>query len=314
MDIKKYKIAIDQANSGKRLDLFLRIIFPDYSRSYLQKLIKDKNVLINGSITNSGYKLRENDVLEIEFIDDISSSKILAQNIPLDIIFEDDDLIVINKTSGMVVHPACGNFTDTLVNALVYHFKNLPFRKNDESSWIRPGLVHRLDKDTSGVIVIAKTDFALANLSKQFNDRLVKKTYRAIVKGILESDKGLIEAPIARDLNNRKRMSVSSSLQSRDAVTEYKVIKRFKSGYMLLEAMPKTGRTHQIRVHLKYIGCPILGDREYGVTPSNLINVLPRTMLHAYSIEFTHPKTKKKVKFSAEIPEDFKRVITQIEE
>ena len=278
-----------------RLDNFLKEKYPDYSRGYFQRLIKNGFVNINGKPSQSGHRLRLDDVIEIEFAN--KEEKILAKEIPLDIIYEDKDIIVVNKQPNLVVHPAGRHKTDTLVNGLLYYFKGK----------LAPFLIHRLDKDTSGVIVVAKTEIAKEFLSRQFHQRMIDKKYLTIVNCVIKESEGTIDAPIGRSNEDRKKFIVGSRA-NRESKTFFKVIKRFKNT-TYLEVKPYTGRTHQIRVHLAYIGHPVLGDTEYGIQ-SELAN---RQLLHASSIGFLHPKTKKKVEFSASLPEDFKKALKILE-
>jgi len=305
-----------ESNTKKiRLDLFLKEKFPEYSRSYFQKLIENGDILVNSSPNQVGYKLKARDVVEINFKETTALTKIEAENIPLDIIYEDSDLIAINKPAQMVVHPACGNFSGTLVNAVAGHFNDfeLPTAKDsrDEMSWTRPGLVHRLDKETSGIILIAKNEDSLYKLSKQFETRKIKKTYLAISLANNDVNEGKINIAIVRDNHDRKKMSVANDTDenAKQAVTYFKVLKKLNDGLVLIEAKPETGRTHQIRVHLTQIGYPILGDSVYGIQIKRLRNDVTRTMLHAYKIEFQHPRTNEKMVLTAEIPEDFNKIL-----
>lgn len=290
------------AQAGKRLDLFLVEKFPQYSRTYFQKLINQGFILVQGSLQKPSYKLHPEEKIDISFPPPETSS-VQPQDIPLNIIYEDEDIIVINKPAGMVVHPACGHKEGTLVNALLYHFKNLP------GSSFRPGLVHRLDKDTSGVMVIAKNESALSGLSKQFQKRKVEKIYLALVHGYLKEKEGKIEASLGRDLKNRKKVSITS-LCSREAVTEFKLREKFLSGVSLLEVRPLTGRTHQIRVHLAAIGHPICGDREYGKEKET--EFYPRLMLHSWKLKFLHPSKKKFKEFIAPLAKDFSEILNSL--
>ncbi|MEW6557558.1 MAG: RluA family pseudouridine synthase [Elusimicrobiota bacterium] len=282
---------IISAKDKIRLDNFLREQFPDYSRSYFQRLIKDGLVQINGKHSESGHKVHLNDIIEIEFAN--KQARLLPAKISLKIIFEDTDIIVINKQPNLVVHPAGNHQTDTLVNGLLYYWNNKIF----------PFLVHRLDKDTSGVLVVAKNEKAKEFLSRQFQNRLVEKKYLAIVEGIIKEKKGIIEAPLGRSADNRKKFAVGPTAE-KTAKTFFKVLERFpKTTY--LEIKPYTGRTHQIRVHLAYIGHPVIGDKEYGKSSE----IATRQLLHASNLKFTHPASLEKVEFSAPPPLDFKLVL-----
>jgi 23S rRNA pseudouridine1911/1915/1917 synthase len=290
------------AEAGKRLDIFLVEKFPQYSRNYFQKLINQGLVLVQSSLKRANYKLHLADKIEITFPPPEVFS-IEPQFLPLEIIYEDKDIIVINKTAGMVVHPACGHKDGTLVNALLYHFKSLP------GNALRPGLVHRLDKDTSGVMVIAKNEKSLNFLSKQFQKRKVEKTYLALVHGQLKEKRGRIEASLGRDLKNRKKVSITS-LHSREAITEYKVRESFPQGVSLLEVKPFTGRTHQIRVHLSAIGHPVCGDQEYSSEKES--EFYPRLMLHSWKLRFFHPVNKEFKEFVARLPDDFSKILDNL--
>ncbi|MFC1567078.1 RluA family pseudouridine synthase [bacterium] len=310
-DIEKQKLVVENDFSGKRLDTYLSEKFLEISRSYFKRLITHKNVKVDSEVRDAGYKLKEGQIVDIEFVKTPDFNSIKPEKIDLNIIHEDEDIIIINKPHGMIVHPAFANFSGTLVNALMYRFKNLPFSKDtrDKMAFVRPGLVHRLDKETSGIMVIAKNENALSNLSKQFNDRKVIKTYLALTYGKVKTKEGLIETPIGRSMENRKKMTIRKGAKTKIAISHFKITEQFENSINLVEIQPKTGRTHQIRVHLKYIGLPIIGDSVYGVKMKHLKDVVVRTMLHAHTLQFTHPKTLKKITFKAELPEDFKNAI-----
>jgi 23S rRNA pseudouridine1911/1915/1917 synthase len=307
-------LKVSENDVKKRLDLFLKEKYPEYSRSYFQKLAISGDIFVNSVISDVGHKLKLGDLVEVMLSKQTASSKIEPENIALDIIYEDEDLIAVNKPAQMVVHPACGNFSGTLVNALSWHFNNLPFAKDarDEMSWTRPGLVHRLDKETSGIILIAKNDDSLYKLAKQFESRKIKKTYLAICLANNDVNEGKINIAIIRDHHDRKKMSVATINEenAKQAVTYFKVKQKLTDGLVLIEAKPETGRTHQIRVHLSQIGYPILGDTVYGIQLKRLKEDVTRTMLHAYQIEFEHPRTKEKMILKAEIPADFNKILT----
>lgn len=277
-----------------RIDHFLKERFPDYSRGYFQRLIKNAFVKINGSHTESGHKLHLGDIVEIEFKN--KEEKILPADIPLKIIFEDNSIIAINKQPGLVVHPAGPHQMDTLVNGLLYYW-------NSEFS---PFLVHRLDRDTSGIIIVAKTESAKDGLSKQFQQRLVEKKYLTIVDGIIKESEGTIETPLGRSKENRKKIIVGP-VSEKMSKTFFRVLKRYKNA-TYLEVKPHTGRTHQIRVHLAYIGHPVTGDTEYGKSSK----ITLRQLLHASSIKFLHPVKKKRIEFSAPLPDDFKLALESL--
>ena len=291
-------IKINEESVGKRIDSFIPSIKKDISRSMVQKLIKEENIKVNGKETKHSYKLKLNDEIEIS-IPEAKEIDLKAQDIPLDIIYEDDDIIVINKPKGMVVHPANGNPDGTLVNAVMAICKDSLSGIGGE---IRPGIVHRLDKDTSGAIIVAKNDKAHVNLSEQLKEHKVKKTYLALVRGIIKENEATINMPISRSNKDRKKMDVNK--EGKEAITHFKVLGRYKNKYTLLQINLETGRTHQIRVHLSYIGYPIIGDEVY----SNGKNEwgIKGQCLHAWKLEFMHPITKEKISLEAEIPEYLK--------
>ncbi|MBU4376977.1 MAG: RluA family pseudouridine synthase [Candidatus Omnitrophica bacterium] len=301
--MENYTFAVDLGGAGARLDKYLVERFPKFmSRTHIQRLITDKKVLVNGSPRNNHYKLEKGDFIEVE-VPKARKLDIKAENIPLKIIYEDARLMVVDKPAGMVTHPAPGNYTGTLVNALLNHTKNLSF-----SSEMKPGIVHRLDKDTSGLMIVAKDESSHAFLARQFNKRTTDKRYTAVVEGVVELDNGIISEPIGRHPRDRKKMSVRLS-ESRQAVTRYKVLERFMNS-SLLEVRPETGRTHQIRVHMAYIGHPIIGDATYGSKKSG--DLMGRQALHASSISVFHPDTKEVMKFESKLPEDMKKLIVKL--
>ena len=299
-------IKINEESVGKRIDSFIPSIKKDISRSMVQKLIEEKNIKVNGKETKHSYKLKLNDEIEIS-IPEAKEIDLKAQDIPLDIIYEDDDIIVINKPKGMVVHPANGNPDGTLVNAVMAICKDSLSGIGGE---IRPGIVHRLDKDTSGAIIVAKNDKAHINLSEQLKEHKVKKTYLALVRGIIKENEATINMPISRSNKDRKKMDVNK--EGKEAITHFKVLRRYKNKYTLLQINLETGRTHQIRVHLSYIGYPIIGDEVY----SNGKNEwdIKGQWLHAWKLEFMHPITKEKISLEAEIPEYLKNILKELEE
>ncbi|MDO5089552.1 MAG: RluA family pseudouridine synthase [Leptotrichiaceae bacterium] len=291
-------ITVFSDDINERIDTFLSGK-TDLTRSRVQQLIKEGNVKVNGRNIKSSYKTEENDKIEF-IIPEIKEIEIKPENIKINIIYEDADIAVINKHAGLVVHPAQGHYSGTLVNAILYHIKDLSGINGE----IRPGIVHRLDKDTSGLIVIAKNDKAHINLTKMFQEKKIKKTYLAILKGKLNREKGKIITRIGRDPNDRKKMSViKDGDRGKTAITNYSTISR-NSLFTLVRVYIETGRTHQIRVHMKYLGYPILGDGVYGRKDSE-----KRQMLHAYKLEFLHPVTGKPLKFISEIPDDFKNAL-----
>lgn len=291
------KLVVEEENI--RLDQYLSNSL-DISRSKIQKLLKQDKILVNGKKEKSSYLVQINDLIEINSELDFFI-KIEAKKIPLDIVYEDDYLMIINKKSGMVVHPAPGHYTDTLVNALLYHF-NIK-----ETTNIRVGIVHRLDKDTSGLMMVAKTDEMLEKLSNMIKEKEVKRHYLALVDGVISHDSGTIDAPIGRDINTREKMMVTD-INSKEAVTHFKVLERYKE-YTLVECILETGRTHQIRVHMAYINHPIVNDPIYNKKKSTDFG----QMLHSKSIEFIHPVTGKKIYFEVEPPKEFCDILQSIE-
>jgi 23S rRNA pseudouridine1911/1915/1917 synthase len=296
-------IKIGPEHAGLRLDAFLASQIEGWSRARLQKLIENEDVLVNGKPSKPAYKLREGDEVEVELIAP-PTIDFAPENIPLDIVYEDDTLVVVNKPAGLVVHPAAGTPSGTLANALAYHFQQLP----DRGTGVRPGIVHRLDRDTSGLLVVAKTEAALETLSDQFRDRSVFKSYVALVHGRVSPESGKIDQPLGRDPSNRTRMAVVRG--GRNALTLYRVRRAFDR-FTLLEVELKTGRTHQIRVHLAWLKYPVVGDETYGGGRDNTIQDprlraqirnLKRHFLHAEKLAFTHPETNELVKFESPLP------------
>lgn len=282
-----------------RLDQYLKEEL-DISRSKVQKLIKEEKIKVNGKVVNSSYKVKMDDLIEVHDELDFEIN-IEKEDIPLDIVYEDEYLLIINKKSGMVVHPAPGNYSGTLVNALLGKFS----LSNDA---IRPGIVHRIDKDTSGLLVVAKDDKTHFLLSEMIKKKEVERLYLAIVDGVIKNETGTIDAPIGRDPNNRQKMLVTD-VNSKDAITHFRVLKRFKNN-TLIECKLETGRTHQIRVHMQYIGFPISNDPVYNkskkTTPFG-------QMLHSKSIRFVHPITKKELYFECDVPKEFKDFLKSLE-
>ena len=285
------------AEKQERIDKYL-IDKLDMSRSKIQRMIDSGNIVVNGNKVKSSYSLKIDD--EININDDYSEEvDIVAQDIPLDIIYEDDYLLVINKPSGMVVHPAVGNYSDTLVNALMYHCNKL----SSVNGKIRPGIVHRIDADTSGLLVVAKNDEVHNALAKQISEKTVLRKYIALVQGVIVEDSATIDAPIGRDKNDRKKMAVTD-INSKDAITHIKVLERYKNA-TLIELKLETGRTHQIRVHMKYIGHPVVNDPVYSNKP--LFDDSGQC-LHAKELGFIHPTTNEFMKFDSELPECFIKI------
>ena len=288
-----------------RLDKFLVSQFPDFSRSRLQAFIGDGRVSINGKLAlKGGVNLEKGDEIIIS-IPPIAEGKLIAEEIPLDIVFENQDLIVVNKPAGMVVHPASGHLTGTLVHAALHHAPDMEGVGGEH----RPGVVHRLDKDTSGLILLAKNDKTHRYLQDQFRNRSVQKTYYALTDGFPPTPKGRVEAPIGRDPSHRKKMAIVPISRGREAVTEYKVLERFENN-ALVAAFPHTGRTHQIRLHLAFLECPIVGDQVYGHKKRSL--EAKRQMLHAYQIQIIIPGDTTPRIFQAPIPDDMDQIINKL--
>lgn len=290
-------VQANENDKGKRIDSFLNEVIEDATRSYIQKIIDGGYVEITGKkTTKSGNKLKGTETIVVNLPED-ETLDLIPEDIPLEIIYEDSDIVIINKAPNMVVHPAHGNYNGTLVNALLYHIKDL----STINGVIRPGIVHRLDKDTSGVIVVAKHDEAHTTLSDMFKEKTLEKTYVCIAKGIFKDKSGRIETLIGRDPRDRKKMAVVTE-NGKIAISNYEVLDESKN-YSLVKIRIETGRTHQIRVHMKSLNHPILGDATYG----NSTDGIARQMLHAYRLKFTHPINKKEMVVTAPIPEDFKR-------
>lgn len=285
-------------DSGKRIDKYLNEN-TEYTRSKIQKMIENGNVLVNNTQVKDSYKVKENDNITIEALEEVTD--ILPENIPLDIYYEDNDLIVVNKPSGMVVHPAPGNYTGTLVNALIHHTNELSTINTN----VRPGIVHRIDADTSGLLLVAKNDKAHNILAGSIQKKEVTREYIALVEGIIKEDTATIDAPIGRDKNNRKKMTVTSE-NSKDAITHIRVLERYNNS-TLIRCKLETGRTHQIRVHLSYIGHPIVNDPVYG--KKKLIDEDFGQMLHAEKLGFVHPTTKEYMEFTSPLPDRFNEIL-----
>lgn len=297
------EIFVDEDGDSERLDAFLAIELNEVSRTYIQRLIKDGLVLVNEAIKKPRYQLKEGDYIKVQ-IPKPKNLEINSENIPIDIIYEDEDVVIINKSKNMVVHPAPGNYTGTLVNALLYHIDNL----SSINGVIRPGIVHRLDKDTSGLLIVAKNDSAHKFLSEKLKDRDIKREYVAITYGELNDDEGTINAPIGRHPKDRKRMAINEK-NGKDAITNYKVLQRYK-GYTLVKAKLETGRTHQIRVHLSYINHPIVGDPVYSNRKDD--GKYNGQFLHAIKLGFIHPRSKEYMEFKTDLPDNFKQFIEKI--
>ncbi|HEY6245498.1 MAG TPA: RluA family pseudouridine synthase [Pyrinomonadaceae bacterium] len=314
MDSETLTFKVDDTSVDSRLDSYLASQIQTWSRARLQRLIENEDVVVNGRSAKASYRLRKGDEVEVELV--ASPAEIFEpQNIPLDIVHEDDALIVINKPAGLVVHPAAGIHSGTLANALAFHLQNLPA----SAGLIRPGIVHRLDRDTSGLLVVAKTEEALENLSEQFRDRTVFKSYIALVHGRVDNASGRIDQPLARDPSNRTRMAVVRS--GRSALTLYKVRKHYHR-FTLLDVELKTGRTHQIRVHLMWLHHPVVGDETYGGGRDNniqdarlrsMVRNLRRHFLHAERLAITHPTTGARLEFHATLPNELSNLLTQLD-
>ena len=291
-------VKVEEDDSGERIDSYLSKKM-DLTRTRIKQLIKEENILVNGKKAKPAYKVERDDETSV-IIPELEDIEINPENIPINIVYEDSDLAVINKSAGMVVHPAHGHHSGTLVNAILYHIKDLSGINGE----IRPGIVHRLDKDTSGLLIIAKNDKAHLELTNMFQNKEIKKTYLTIVKGKINKKKGRIVTQIGRDRNDRKKMTVLDSLtQGKNAITNFKVIDQ-NERFSLVKVDIETGRTHQIRVHMKYMRYPILGDSVYGRVDSE-----KRQMLHAYKLEFLHPITRNKIELIAELPNDFEKAL-----
>lgn len=314
-----YKFTSDQGQELLRIDKFLMARIPNTTRSKLQNAAADGHLLVNKKPVKSSYKVKPFDEVSLALPYPPQEIELIPQDIPLNIIYEDDTVIVINKQAGLVVHPGYGNYSGTLVNGLIYHFENLP--KTEIPN--RPGLVHRLDKDTTGIMVIAKSEQALSHLGKQFFDRTTERRYNALVWGDVKEDEGTVTGHVGRSLKNRKVMEVFPEEDyGKHAVTHYKVLKRY--GYVtLIECKLETGRTHQIRIHMKHIGHPLFNDSSYGGDRilkgtsfskykqfiNNCFKIIPRQALHAKSLGFEHPKTGKWLQFESDLPEDMLAVL-----
>lgn len=293
--MQTFTFTVGKEDNGLRLDVFLPKVLPkNTSRTFIQELIREGKINVNAASCKAHKKIKENDLVVVEY-KAAGPPSLKAQNLPLKIIYEDSELVVVDKPAGMVVHPAAGNASGTLVNALLYHCKKL----SSLNEPLRPGIVHRLDKDTSGVMVVAKNNAAHHFLARQFVEHTIGRKYMAIVSGCVELDEGIIDLPLGRSRRDREKMAVTFD-KSRAAQTVYKVVGRAKD-FTALEIFPRTGRTHQIRVHLAYLGHPVLGDNKYGRPFS-----FGRLALHARTLGFVHPKSGKYLEFSSPLPKEFK--------
>ena len=299
-----YKYIVKNEDKGKRLDRYVTEQNAEITRTAVQRLIDEKNILVNGKEQKVSYKVNENDVVEVE-IPEPKKIEIKAEDIPIEVIYEDSDIIVVNKPKGMVVHPGNGNVDGTLVNAIMAKCEGSLSGIGGE---IRPGIVHRIDKDTSGLLIVAKNDKAHVNLSEQIKAHKVKKTYIALVRGVVRENEATIDMPIGRSKTDRKKMAVCKD--GKNAITHIKVLKRWEH-YTLLQVNIETGRTHQIRVHLSYIGYPIIGDYTYS-NGKNEFGVVGQC-LHAQKLEFKHPTTNKIMELEAPLPEYFQEIIQKLD-
>jgi len=315
-----FRIDVDKGQGLVRIDKFITSKLESISRSRVQSAADAGNILVNGNAVKSSYKVKPLDSISIVMAYPPREIEIIPQDIPINIVYEDDDVVVVNKEAGMVVHPGHGNYTDTLVNALMYHLRDVPLFKSGD---VRPGLVHRIDKNTSGILVIAKTEFAMNHLARQFFDRTTKRRYVALVWGDMEEDEGTVDAYIGRSPRDRMKMHVfPEGDDGKHAITHWKVLERL--GYVtVVECRLETGRTHQIRVHMEYIRHPIFNDDRYGGDSivkgttftkykqfiQNCFSICPRHALHAKSLGFVHPTTGKEMFFESDIPNDMVQVI-----
>jgi 23S rRNA pseudouridine1911/1915/1917 synthase len=315
-----YRFKVDPGQSAVRIDKFLFSRMENTSRTRIQNAAIAGNILVNNNPVKPSYKIKPDDIVQIVLPTPPREIELIPENIPINIVYEDDDVVVVNKEAGMVVHPGYGNYTGTLVNALMWHFRDLPLFSTGE---LRPGLVHRIDKNTSGILVIAKNELSLNRLSKQFFDRTTDRKYIALVWGILEPPSGTITGHVGRSIRDRKIMQVyPDGSQGKSAITHYRVIEDL--GYIsMVECKLETGRTHQIRIHFSYIRHPLFNDEEYGGDQilkgttfakyqqfvRNCFKILPRQALHAKSLAFDHPVTGKRLFFDSEIPDDMQQVI-----
>lgn len=300
-----FEMIIDNDMAGTRLDLVLSLSLPETSRSYLQKLISRGNVQVNGERCDSKkYKVQADDEIKV-VVPEPEQMKIEAEDIPLDIVYEDDDVLVVNKPKGMVVHPAPGNRNGTLVNAIMYHCGD---SLSSINGVVRPGIVHRIDKDTSGLLMIAKNDVAHRSLAAQLAVHSITRGYKAIVYNAFKEEEGTVDEPLGRSRKNRMRQSVGG-INARDAITHYKVLEKIGK-FTLVECRLETGRTHQIRVHMTYINHPLLGDELYGPTKNPF--GIEGQMLHAYLLGFIHPVTGEYMEFRSELPPDFEKTLTKL--
>jgi len=315
-----YRIQVDKGQSQLRIDKFLMLRIENASRTKIQNAAQEGCILVNDKPVKANYKVKPGDIISVVLPNPPRDTTVYPEDLPLDIVYEDDDLLIVNKAPGMVVHPGFNNYTGTLVNALVHHFDHLPITQNGDQ---RPGLVHRIDKETSGLLVISKSEKAMTHLAKQFFDHSIERTYQALVWGDFEEDEGTIEGNLDRNPQNRLQMMVFQDPEKgKHAITHYKIIERFHYA-TLIECRLETGRTHQIRAHMRYKGHPIFNDKTYGgdlilkgvQLPKfkqfvmNLFNVIPRQALHAKSLGFIHPRSGEKMYFESPLPDDFQACV-----
>ena len=304
MKMESFEVEAEQ--EGERLDKFLSIIYPEFSRAFFQKLIKSKQVSVNETPQKASYCVKIDDIVTVEIPDAVETT-IEPENIPLDILYEDDDVLIVNKPKGMVVHPSAGHYSGTLVNAIMYHCKDTLSGINGE---IRPGIVHRIDMDTTGSLIVCKNDEAHVNIAQQIKEHSVNRIYVGIVCGNVKEDSGTVEGAIGRHPIERKKMAINEK-NGKPAITHYKVLERFKN-YTYMQFKLETGRTHQIRVHMASIGHPLLGDTLYSSGRSPFKH-LQGQCLHAKTIGFIHPKTSEYIEFTSELPDYFKKYLKKLE-
>ena len=300
-----HEIQVLESQAGYRVDKFLSIEFADLSRSYIQKLMKDGQVTVNGKVVKANYKLNDQDVVRMNE-PELKEPDIVAEDLPLDILYEDEDLLIVNKPKGMVVHPSAGHYTGTLVNALMFHCKE---DLSGINGVMRPGIVHRIDMDTTGSLLVCKNDMAHQNLAEQLKIHSIKRIYHAIVHGVLKEEEGTVDAPIGRHPTSRKKMSINYK-NGKEAVTHYKVLKRYQN-YTYIQCQLETGRTHQIRVHMASIHHPLLGDVVYG--PAKQPFSLQGQCLHAKTIGIQHPRTGEYMEVDAPLPDYFEELLVKLE-
>ena len=303
MKVEEFEVLNEQ--EGERLDKYLSMIYPDISRSFFQKIIKEGKILVNGKTEKGSYNVKEDDLVYVQIPDAVETA-IVPEDIPLDILYEDEDVLIVNKPKGMVVHPSAGHFSGTLVNAVMYHCKDSLSGINGE---IRPGIVHRIDMDTTGSLIICKNDEAHVKIAEQIKEHSVNRIYVGIVCGNVKDDEGTISGPIGRNPKDRKKMAINEA-NGKPAVTHYKVLERYKN-YTYMQFKLETGRTHQIRVHMASIGHPLLGDELYS-TGKHPFSSLQGQTLHAKIIGFVHPRTHEYMEFEAPLPQYFENLIKKL--